>query len=96
MDRAVRNEFSDIPIDTDTVVLSEKHIQLNGLNVLLQSWRWDGVKANSLIFQAADVTDFTYEAIKDILLSSGLEGATASSTISRKNDFVFINFNFRY
>lgn len=90
------NKFSDVPVEDETVILTEKHIKLDGRDALLQEWRWDGIKANSLILLIEDISDLSDTEIKSILISSGLDGAEGTSTISRSDGYVFLNFNFRY
>ncbi len=90
------NKFSDVPVEDDTVILTEKHIKLDGRDALLQDWRWDGINANSLIFHLEDVSGLSDDEIKSILVQSGFDGCLGTSTISRTDCYVFLNFNFRY
>ena len=42
--------FSDVPVERDTYIIEQKEITINGIPVLKQHWRRDGVYGNSLIF----------------------------------------------
>ncbi|MBC7204304.1 MAG: hypothetical protein H5U29_12445 [Pusillimonas sp.] len=46
------NRFANVPIDSDTTIISQRQITVQGISVLNQHWRWDGARAESLIFVA--------------------------------------------
>ena len=45
-----REKFKDRSIEPDTKILSERHLNHDGYDVLVEEWFWDGITANSLIF----------------------------------------------
>ena len=92
----MEDKFADVPIDTDTKITGQKIIELDGVTALHQKWRWEGIKAESLIFASSDVIDLTDQALEQITLASGLVNAGSQMTMKRSdNGFVFVNFNFR-
>lgn len=91
-----QNQFANVPIDSDTTVISQSQITVQGINALHQHWHWDGVRAESLIFVTEDVVDLTPDTLKDMLRREGLLQLNQSMTTSATaNGYTFVNFNFR-
>lgn len=69
--------------------------QVNGVEALHETWVWDDIKGESLIFCAEDVSAFSEDALKAAPELAGLAAAGGQVTISRSDPlYVFVNFNF--
>lgn len=90
------SDFSDLPVDPDTKILSQADVEINGYQAILQKWRWDGIAAHSLILKSVEVSHLNDEQLKSMISSSNFDGRLDSKTVSRKGSYTFINFNFEY
>jgi len=89
------NKFKNVPVDSDTKILSQKEVKLGEYEALYQKWFWDGITAESLIFLKEDVSHIDDEAMKEEVLNSPLANAESSVTLTRtESGYVFVNFNF--
>ena len=87
--------FSNVPVEDDTTILSQRNIKIDNLDALYQKWFWEGVKAESLIFIASDVDALNDSALESLAKQSKLPTNDSSFTFKRNsNGFTFINFNF--
>lgn len=92
----MQNLFTNVPRDMDTTILSQRQIKVGGIDALHQQWRWDGIRAESLIFVSSHITHLSPEAMKELLLTEGLVVNDLNITMSSTDDgYTFINFNFR-
>jgi hypothetical protein len=90
------NRFANVPIDSDTTIVSQHQVTVQGISALHQHWRWDGVCAQSLIFVAEDIAQLSPEELKTMLLKAGLLQLDQSITTSTTtNGYAFVNFNFQ-
>ena len=88
-------EFKNVPVEDDTKILISTEASLGKFSVLYQKWRWEGVTAESLIFDSCDVAELTDEEIMNEVKSSPLLIADTKITLSRvASGYVFVNFNF--
>ena len=95
MSHAMITKFRNVPIEDDTKILISVEASLGKFNVLYQKWRWEGVTAESLIFESNDVAELSDEQILNEVRSSPLLLAESKITISRSpSGYVFVNFNF--
>ena len=63
--------------------------------ILYQKWSWEGVTAESLIFDSRDVVDLSDEELIDEVKTSPLLKEESQVTIKRNaSGFDFVNFNF--
>jgi hypothetical protein len=76
------NRFANVPIDSDTTIVSQNQITVQGISALHQHWRWDGVCAESLIFVAEDIALLSPEELKAMLRKAGLLQLDQSITTS--------------
>jgi hypothetical protein len=91
----MKKPFSAVPLDEDTVILSQTEAKFEDLDVLFQKWHWDGITAESLIFYEDDVAHLDNVTFEATLRKSPLVAEDSKITISRTSDgFVFCNFNF--
>lgn len=93
----ITTKFRSVPVEDDTYILTETAITADRYDALHQTWRWDGIDAESLIFLTADVAGLSEEDLKELLYSTGLADASPSITISQIDEgYTFINFNFSF
>lgn len=89
------NLFSNVPVEFDTTILSQRNIKIDNLDALYQKWFWEGVKAESLIFIASDVDALNDSALESLAKQSSLPSTVSSFTFKRNaGGFTFVNFNF--
>lgn len=89
------SKFASLPQDADTRIKSQRHINMAGIDALHQVWTWDGVKGESLIFAAADLSEATDRQIVDMAQSAGFVTNDPDFDIKRsESGFVFLNFGF--
>lgn len=90
------NRFANVPVEEDTKILFQKEDTLGEYKVLYQKWYWDGVVAESIIFDSDDVSDLDDKEIEQEVRSSPLVEQGSSLTIKRADDgFTYANFNFK-
>lgn len=89
------SRFTDVPTDIDTTIIEQREVTIQGIEALHQHWRWDGVRAESLIFLTKEIAHLSPEALKDLLRKEELLRLDQSMTTSTtSNGYTFINFNF--
>jgi len=88
------SNFSNIPVDPDTRINKQSEIQINSIPALDQKWSWDGITANSLIFNSIDVEKFSDNELLEFIKDNSDIKFKTSITYSNKNGFRFINYNF--
>lgn len=88
-------KFDNLSIDEGTCVLSRVMRQVNDVDTLHETWLWDDIKGESLIFCVEDVSTLSEEALEAAPARAGLAVAGGQVTVSRSDPrFVFVNFNF--
>ncbi len=88
-------KFENVLIEKDTTILSSEFIKIQGFDCKHEVWKWDGIKAESLVFYKYDF-DEPYE--KNILkiVENYIHDNYQSSkhTIKTSGDYIFFNYNF--
>lgn len=89
------SKFENVPVEEDTKILFELEAKLGGCDVLYNKWYWDGITAESLIFDNDDIADMSLEVLESEVRSSPLVTADSEMTVKRSDSgFTFVNFNF--
>jgi hypothetical protein len=88
------SQFDKVPVEPDTRILMQVEAKLDDYEALYQKWSWDGITAESFIFPTAAVMSLTDEALKSLAASSPMVKPDAAMTLSRQDQFCFVNFNF--
>ena len=90
------DKFDKVPIEEDTRINFRLEGKLGEYGALYESWFWDGISAESLIFVNEDVAELTEEEIKEMVRASPLVLVKDSEfTFNRlESGFTFVNFNF--
>jgi len=87
--------FKDVPLDSDTKILTQKETTLGKYSVLYQKWAWEGIIAESFIFLNNDVSVMDDKELEKEVKKSPLVELGSQLTISRSDSgFTFVNFNF--
>lgn len=87
--------FKNRPVEADTVVLGAVYAEYEGIPVMVEKWKWDGITASSCIVpldklsEAGIKPDRFVKILKDKL---SIEGST---TKKESKGFLFLNFNFQ-
>jgi len=91
----MQTKFDGVPIDEDTKILAQLETNLGNYRVLYQKWFWDGITAESIIFDSQDVVNLTDDEILAEVKESPLVANDSKITLSRsESGFTFVNFNF--
>lgn len=85
--------FKDIPSDLDTRILFQQELPLGDYPVLYQKWSWDGLIAESIIFESDTVESFDDSKLCEIV-SLAYPVRTNITVTRSKSGFTFVNFNF--
>lgn len=84
--------FYKLSTDEDTRIISRTIENIEGYDVLLEKWSWEGVLGYSAIIPENQIASLSDEQIQDILLKN--LDITGKTTFSRKSDYVFLNYGF--
>jgi len=86
-------DFNDVENDFDTKIYFRKIISIKNIQALHESWIWDGINGESLIFYREDLKLGNKEEILD-LISEYITLQKTSTTLVEKGKYVYFNFNF--
>ena len=90
------DKFDGVPTEKDTKILFRHQVKFGNYDVLYEKWTWDGITAESVIFDNNDVAELSDEEIKDDVKSSPLVQSDSDVTIKRsETGYTFVNFNFK-
>ncbi|WP_366187227.1 hypothetical protein [Flavobacterium ovatum] len=85
-------KFKDIPTDSETKTVFSIPGFLDNYEVVYESWIWNHISAQSVIFYKDDVTHLSDVDLKKMV---DPKNKFPNMTLSRKTEkYVFINFNF--
>lgn len=89
------DKFKNVPVEEDTNIIFSLEAQFGDYEILYQKWSWEGVTAESLIFDSRDVAGLTDEELIAEVKTSPLLKEESQVTLKRGDSgFVFVNFNF--
>ena len=90
------NNFIDVPKEKDTYIIDQKEITIKGIPALKQHWSWDGITADSLIFNSKDVAHLSDDnSLQSFINEHSDVKVKGSVTFKRNlNGYCFVNFNF--
>lgn len=89
----MKEKFKNRKIDSDTKIISESYLTLDGFNCLHEKWVWEATKGESIIFLTDEIGDMNQKDLEDIVNKSGLV-KKYSLTYSKGKEFTYVNFNF--
>jgi len=88
-------KFNNVPVEPDTRIIQQREIEIEGVPALHQTWSWDGLIGESIIFHSDDVEGFTDDEIFELI--NDHTDPEGKYTVSRSDSgYTFVNFNFRY
>jgi hypothetical protein len=88
-------KFDGVPVEEDTNILFQQVANFGDYEVLYQKWVWDGITAESIIFDSKDVHKLSDDEVLEEVKSSPLLKLDTQITIKRTDDgYTFVNFNF--
>lgn len=88
--------FDTLDTDPDTTILGRKLITLHDRPVLHETWRWDGLIGESLVFTLADVHQVSDETLVAWAREAGVLAEGETPEVKRsENGFAFLSFGFR-
>jgi len=89
------DKFKNVPTEEDTKIMFSHEARLGSYEILYQKWRWEGVTAESFIFDSGDVADLSDEELIAEAKTSPAVQKDSQVTIKRNaTGFDFVNFNF--
>jgi hypothetical protein len=89
------DKFKEVPVEEETKILKRRNISISGYEVLYEKWKWDGIKAESVIFIEEEVENLRdNELIEFVKNSQEIINEEHEITIKHSSGFVFVNFNF--
>ena len=89
------SNLNHIPHDPDTTILFEQQGVFDDIPACYQSWYWDGVSGESIIFLKKDLKQHQIKHLIQKVKTSHLVQNPDQVTKKQKSDYLFINFNFR-
>jgi hypothetical protein len=90
-------KFDNVPTEEDTAITLSLESKFGEYDVLYQQWVWDGIQANSLIFDNDDIADIDLQSLIEEVRNSPLINDTSKQLTSKTlKQHTFINFNFEH
>lgn len=89
------SEFSGISNDKDTITVARFEAKLDDIDTLYEKWVWGEIQGESFIFHADDVCHLDDAGLIAFAKESPMVKPDSKITISRKNEFIYLNFNFQ-
>ena len=91
------SKFNNISEQKDTKIIFRAETRFGDFDVVYEKWEWDGILAESIIFDEDDVSEMDDDEIINQVKDSPLfddKIYKGDPTIRRISGFVFVNFNF--
>ena len=91
------SKFNNIPEQENTKIIFRAETKFGDLDVVYDKWEWDGILAESIIFDEGDVSEMNDDEIINQVKDSPLfddKIYKGDPTIRHISGFVFVNFNF--
>jgi hypothetical protein len=91
------SKFNNIPEEKNTEIIFRVEAKLGDFDILYEKWKWDGILAESIIFDEEDVSEMDDDEIINKVKDSPLfddKIYKGNPTIRHNSGFVFVNLNF--
>ena len=88
------DKFDNIPVEIGTKIIFSSPMMFGEFDIVYQKWSWDGIIAESIIFLSDDVKEMDDEALEKDVGDGPLVREDSQVTISRGDEYTFVNFNF--
>ncbi len=89
------DKFKNIPVEKDTKIIISSPMKLGESDIVYQKWSWEGITAESIIFISSDVENVGDAELKYDIYNSPIVHKDSEVTISRGDEYTFVNFNFK-
>jgi len=89
-----KRDFKELTNDIDTKIISRTLTEINKIPCVYEIWNWDGIVGDSIIFYKDDIKIYSDDEIV-ALACKKLNRKIEEYTISTKDLFTFLNFNFK-
>ena len=89
-------KFDGVPTEEDTKIIFRHEVKFGDYDILYEKWLWDGITAESIVFDSKDVEGLSDDEIIEDAKSSPLVESDSDVTIKRSDaGYTFVNFNFK-
>ena len=91
------SKFNNISEQKDTKIIFRAETRFGDFDVVYEKWEWDGILAESIIFDEGDVSEMDDDEIINQVKDSPLfddKIYKGDPIIRHNNRFLFVNFNF--
>ena len=89
-------KFDGVPTEEDTKIIFRHEVKFGEYDILYEKWLWDGITAESIVFDSKDVEGLSDDEIIEDAKSSPLVESDSDVTIKRSDaGYTFVNFNFK-
>ena len=89
-------KFDGVPTEEDTKIIFRHEVKFGEYDILYEKWLWDGITAESIVYDSKDVADLSDDEIIEVAKSSPLVESNSDVTIKRSDaGYTFVNFNFK-
>ena len=89
------DKFANVGEEEDTKILLRKTIEVEGYPALYERWSWEGIHAETLVFDEVDVGHLNDAELRKVALASQNHDGNAVTTTRNRDGYAFVNFNFR-
>jgi len=89
------DKFNTVPIEEDTELIFSQEMKLEEYDVVYQKWFWGDIYGESMIFLTQDILQLGNNELLKQGKSSPIFNTDSEITISKSDDFAFMNFNFK-
>jgi hypothetical protein len=89
------SKFNNIPEQKDTEIIFRAETRFGDFDVVFERWKWDGILAESIIFDEDDVSEMDDDEIINQVKDSPLfddKIYKGDPIIRHNNRFLFVNF----
>ena len=90
----MNDKFTELPREEDTKILFTSPMRWGELDIVYEKWKWEGIRAESIIFLSEDVNSLDDAALEADVRDGPLVRENSQVTIKRGENFTFVNFNF--
>ena len=91
------SKFNNIPVEKDIKIIFREETRFGDFDVVYEKWKWEGILAESIIFDEDDVSEMDDNEIINQVKDSPLFDDKINKgdpTIRHISGFVFVNLNF--
>ena len=89
------DKFNNLPVEEGTKIMFSHEVKFGPCDILYQKWSWEGVIAESFVFDSRDVVELSDEELIAEAKTSPAVQKESQVTIKRNaSGFDFVNFNF--